>query len=130
MASTDRDWITEGAEVAVRSGGFTSHIEFVRIERLTATLVILADGRRFSRRGLGEQVKHPTSHIVDPKDPSVANIFARQQLRAFGSQVARLVSGSGATVQNMDAVEVRAAFDDLDDQLNALRKEVDRRAGL
>jgi hypothetical protein len=130
MTTLDRDWITEGAEAAVRSGGFTSHIEFVRIERLTATLIVLADGRRFARRNLAEQVKHPACSLVDPKDPQVVDAFARQQLRTFARGADRLVSGSGATVQNMDAAEVRAALADLVDKLNAARKEVDRRAGL
>lgn len=38
--------------------------------------------------------------------------------------------GAGATVHTMTPEQVREALDNLDDQLNAARKEVDRRAGL
>jgi hypothetical protein len=127
---TDHNWIFEGDEVAVRSGGTLDTIEFVRVERLTATLVVLVDGRKYSRRDLREWGRNSSTSIADPHREDVVEAFARQQLRTFVLAGECLVRGSGATVHTMSPVDVRAALDDLADKLNAARKEVDRRAGL
>jgi hypothetical protein len=127
---TDNSWIFEGDAAAVRSGTRGEHIEFVTVERLTQTLVVLIDGRKYSRRDLHEWGTHSTTRIANPHDPDVVEAFARQQLRAFVAAGERLIHGASATVHTMTPEQVRAAFDDLADQLNAARKEVDRRAGL
>lgn len=130
--STNRDWLTEGAEAAVTTGGPYGHTEFARVGRVTATVVVLADGRRYSRRDLSERENRgrPDTRLADPKNPGVMAAFAREQLLDFARVADRLVSGSGATVFKMTPSDVRDALDDLADKLNAARKEVDRRAGL
>lgn len=126
---TEHNWVFEGDEVAVRSGQRGDRIEFVRVERLTATLVVLVDGRRYSRRDLREWGSKGSTCIADPRRKDVVEDFARQQLRAFARASDVLVSGSGATVQGMDVDQVRATLADLAAQLGTIREELDQRAG-
>jgi hypothetical protein len=127
-------WIAVGAEAAVRSGStHAPTIEFVRIERLTKTVMELADGRRFQRSGYRKLlgVAHSAGvQVCDPKDTSIVQAYARQMLRAFARQAVLTTDGSGATINTMDPEQVRAELDRLADLIDSTRKEVDRRAGL
>lgn len=131
--STESAWVAEGADAAVRSGStHAPTIEFVRIERLTATVIVLADGRRFRRAGHRKQlVKYDAGvQVMDPKDPSVVQAYARQLMRALAREASSTTYGSEATIATLDAEQVRAEFDRLADLINTSRKELDRRAGL
>lgn len=129
---TNREWIIEGGEVAVTTDGPFGSTEFVRIARITDTVIVLADGRRYNRGTLVERENRsrPDTRLTDTRDPASVRAFARQQLREFARAADRLVSGSSATVNQMTPQEVRDALDALAGQLDTARKELDRRAGL
>lgn len=135
MSSADTSWIREGAEAAVCTGGTYGSVQFVPIERVTDTRVILADSRRYQRDGQRRQVDRtagqrsgPDTALYDPQSRAVITAYARHVLREYANEVSRLVSGSAATVQIMTAIDVEAAMDDLHTKLQDARKEIDRRA--
>lgn len=127
-------WLTKGAEVAIVHSTFDGKVTFAHIERLTPTQIVLDNGDRY-RRGsdyaqLGvDRYKLPTC-LVDPHSPHVVNRVARDLFRDVVRTGERITSGAGATIGQMDAAAVRDALADLADQINAARKELDRRAGL
>jgi hypothetical protein len=133
MNTTDPTWITEGAEVAIDGGGMFTNITFARIERMTATQIVLDNGRKFRRepdhRELGTN-SSVRSHLIDPSSSYVVNAEARRLLADFSRHINRITSGSEATVGGMNAADVRATIDGLVDKLNMIRKDIDRRAGL
>ncbi len=63
------------------------------------------------------------------EDPAVI-AFAHQQLRLFAQVVNGVINNPENPMDQMDAQQVRHAFDALQDVLNGLRKEVDRKACL
>ncbi len=131
--STEPSWVAEGHDAAVRSGSVHAPtIEFVRIERLTATVIVLADGRRFRRAGHRKQlVKYDAGvQVMDPKDTSVVQAYARQLLRALAREASSTTYGSEATVATLNAEQVRAELDRIADLVNSSRRELDRRAGI
>lgn len=131
--STEPSWIAAGAEAAVRSDGTSHTIEYVRIDRVTNTTVVLIDGRRYRRAGYRKQlgeVHGVGSQLVDPADPGIVRQYARQLLRAFAREATSTTDGSAATVGTMDLEQVRAEFNRLTDMIGASRREIDRRAGL
>lgn len=97
MSTTNRTWITQGAEVAIDGGGMFTSITFARIERLTPTQIVLDNGRKF-RRAAGHREIGTTAagraQLLDPASAHVVNHEARNQ---------RITSGSAATVGGMDA---------------------------
>jgi hypothetical protein len=134
--TTEPSWVREGGTVAVDSG---STISFETIERLTKTVVILANRRRF-RRGSGfheldsdNGAGHRTNqrgHLLDPEDRHAVATFAQQQLRRVAHQAQATTYGAGATIHKLDPQAVRDELDRIADLINAARKEVDRRAHL
>lgn len=131
MSPTPHEWITEGAEVAVVTGGGgfrSATVEFVRVERTTPTQAKLVDGRRFQRTGDCYQFAAGTStKLRRPTDADVVDAYARRLLEAFITGADRISQGSGATLSKMSAETVRDTLDALAGQINAARKELDRR---
>jgi hypothetical protein len=133
MSTTDLSWIAEGAEVAVTTGGAYGSTEFVKIGRLTPTVIELVDGRRYRRGGQFQRLGRftgPSTHVADPKNAGIVNHFARMAFRDLVRQGEAIVNGSGATIHQMDARAVRDVLDEMARKLNTTRKEIDRRAGL
>lgn len=129
MASADTSWIREGGEAAVSYGGLDPKVTLVEIARVTKTQIILVDDRRFRRDGNHSQVgSRNGANLQDPRSRHIVAKLARQALRTYAYEVSRLVSGSTATVQNMTALDVEAAMDDLHTKLQDARKEIVRRA--
>lgn len=129
----DSAWLHKGAEVAIDGGSMWTSITFAHIERLTATQIVLDNGRRFrlssDHRELGAS-DSIRAKLMDPRDPYVVNHIARAMLKDFVREGTRITDGSGATIGTMDARAVRETLNDLADKLDAARKEIDRRAGL
>ncbi len=72
---SDTDWITEGAEVAILTGGFAGDVvNFTTIERLTATQIVLASGSRYNRktmRQVGASSAWRFDRLMPADDPRV-----------------------------------------------------------
>lgn len=125
---TEPNWIRKGGTAAVSHGGFRNRVDFVEIGYLTKTQIVLVDGRRFRRSGSRTELgPNGFDRLADPCDPSVVASYAREQLRAYAREAGRLVSGSGATVNAMTAVQVEHTLDDLHTKLQEARKELARR---
>lgn len=129
-------WINEGATVAIEDTNRA--VEFDTVDRLTATVIVLASGRRFNRSHLRELASdngHGTKTnrgglLVDPTRKSVIDRFARQRFKDFVLQAQTTTYGAGATIHRLSAEEIREELGRISDLLNATRKEIDRRAGL
>lgn len=136
MADTDNSWIREGGTAALIE--VNNQVAFETIDRLTATVIILANGRRFRRTdGRHDELSSDNGHghktnrngkLAAPTDRRAINLYARQQLAALASDLGRITSGGTKTLYTMDAAAVVATLDDLRDQLNAAHKEICRRA--
>lgn len=134
---TDPAWIFEGAEVAVTTGGRYGTMTYETIARMTATTIVLTDGRRYRRGGtnghgqIGGNRSFPSTSLVDPKSPNVVAYFARAQYR----EVLRLTEqptrpGAEIHLDKMTPEQIRQALLELTDQIRTAVKEIDRRAGL
>jgi hypothetical protein len=135
--TTELTWMREGGTVALQETNRT--VTFETIERLTATQIILTNGRKFRRRPGFWELKSDSGHgyptnrggrLVDPANAAVVTAYAQQQLLAFADEASTTTYGAGATVHKMNASAVRAELDRLADLLNKTRQEIGRRAGL
>lgn len=126
MSPAVHDWIDKDVEVAVVSGGSgfrRTKVEFVRVERVTATQVLLPDGRRFQRVAECYEIGTGTGHkLRRPTDPDVVQAYVKGLLEGFVSEATLITTGSGATIHGMDAAGARDALNDLANKLHlALR---------
>jgi hypothetical protein len=135
MTTNPEPWIAKGGTAAVTTGGAYGRTEFVTIDRLTDTQIVLADGRRYRRVGHHRQLNaprnQPDTRLVDPQNPAIVAMFARQKYRevlAAAEQPTR--SSAPLTLDKMTPAQVTEQLDRLRDVLNAARKEIDRRASL
>jgi hypothetical protein len=133
MTTTDPAWIHDGAVVAVVSDGFGTHPpEFVAIERMTPTKIMLVDGRSYRRGGSYKQFATGGvgTSLADPQAPNVLLRHAQSLLRQIARETDKIVNGAGATIYQLRLEDVRATLNDLADKIDAARKDLDRRAGL
>ncbi len=133
MTITDPTWIHDGAVVAVVSDGFgTRSPEFIAIDRMTPTKIILVDGRSYRRGGSYKQLAAGSvgTSLADPRSPHVLRRHAQSLLRQIAREADKIVNGAGATIYQLGLEDVRATLNDLADKIDAARKDLDGRAGL
>lgn len=131
MAATHPDWLREGAEVAVTTGGAYGHTQFATIERITDEKIELFDGRTYSPtpgyRQIDERALQDT-RLADPADMRIIDAYAREQLRMFAMDANTYVRGAyDAPIHSMHADDVARALRHLAGKLDAARGVVAER---
>lgn len=133
MTNTDLpDWLTEGATVAILDGSPSDAVAFRTVERITATRIVVAGGRKFSTRQRWDSYPEQAGgggKLVAPDSENALNIYARNVLRSLVYHVEKYVRDSRATCYTANVADVRSAFDKISDLVNQARAELDRRAG-
>lgn len=125
------DWLTVGAQVAEYTCGNIPRVNRVTVERLTATQVILAGGKRYQLRTLrpvGETRRSAWSPFTELRpltDSSVRDTLAEQTLRNLFHKVDTLTRetarGAAGVLATIEAVEkataaARAAVENLTEE--------------
>jgi hypothetical protein len=91
---TDTDWIIEGAQVAVYSTGHRgTRVRFCKVERLTKTQIVMADGIRYRRdtlRPVGDSASEwrtETTELLPVTDPRVIDARAAARMRNLAATI-------------------------------------------
>lgn len=93
--TTDPTWIYVGAPVAVQPDHISDAIEVRRIERMTATEIVLDNGNRYRRNPHGyKQIKQgryatPTE-LIDPNSPAARGKLARKLFEGLAFETERM----------------------------------------
>lgn len=95
------DWLTEGAEVAEWLN--SSVYEFTTVKRITATLVVLANGSRFKLGAPLRKVGEKASALGNNTDLRPAAEFRRWLAKWTVSEAADAVSRAAYQVREKDA---------------------------
>lgn len=65
-------------------GGWNQHIKVTRVDRLTATQIVMVDGTRF-RRDTGRRVGSTgNGWLIDPKGEQMRNALGQMEASSFG----------------------------------------------
>lgn len=81
---TDTDWITEGATVAEYSRrDVDARVAFTTVERLTATQIVCANGRRYRRDTGGIVGGDGRTELAHPSEARVVNVVAAKTLSSL-----------------------------------------------
>lgn len=112
MSTDNRDWIREGAKVAVLfTGRMSTGVRIDTIARLTATQIILADRGRFRRdtlRAVGEasqtwSTEHSELRRTD--DPDVIDARAAIRVRNLEAAIGPRLKGVKTLAEALDVLD-------------------------
>jgi hypothetical protein len=124
MSTDVREWIREGAKVALCKAGWSAPIiRFATIAKLTATQIVLDNGDRYRRDDLrkvgGDGYNDPSLVSVD--DPRVKDGVARRRRR---NAIHAVKVAAGGLSADHDAEAALAALDAIEDAIAKARTEL------
>lgn len=120
--------MAKDALVAIDGPGMFSEMKFARIERLTATQIVLDNGRRFHLDGDHREIGAAGSgraRLLDPHSTYVTTRVARALFTKIVDDASDTVHGGSAAINDMDAGDVLLMVSDTIAKLNDARKQIE-----
>lgn len=119
------DWITVNGKVAVRIYGYTGRairFDIRTVQRLTATQIVLSDGRRFRRSNLNA-VGSQDADLLSPSDPRVLDGLAKEQVERLHLKLNGLLKDFDGDAEAAIALHERLAEVITTSRARLLRKD-------
>ncbi len=114
-----QDWIQVGARVVeYNSASFTASVRFAVIERLTATQIVLDNGRRYSRARL--------RLVGDPYGTELENVTSKRVRAAYTDAVVRNALYEISSITRNKEIRGTAILDTAEAMIGAARKKIRR----
>lgn len=121
------DWVHPGAQVAMygHGTGFGDPVSLTTVERLTATQIVLANGRRYRRDNLRRQLGtagYRSAHLMPATAPEVRRALARAAVDRLRDAVDDLLKRIPRNAEHPD--ELLAALGKAAELVEATRARV------